>query len=696
MDRLSPAERLARYGPTTGDEVRLGDTDLWIRVGEDRQAPGDEPIWGYAKTMRPHAAQGRATASELDVVVAGALVVDPVLGVVKADIGIKDGRIVGVGRAGNPGISDGIELPIGPHTQPVMGYGLIATPGAIDSHVHLISPELLPAALSGGVTTLITAGFEEPPYAMARVLDATAAWPLNIGLQACARAEDDGSFQTLLDAGACGFKIHEDYGADPGLIDHTLRFAEAHDVSVSLHTDGLHEIGGARGHGRRDRRPHGPCLSRRGERRWPRARRHRARPRAEHPVLVHDADGAVRRQRRRGAGPDDRPQPRRRRSASPRRRARPGTGPRGDDGRRGPAPRARRDRHRELRLAGDGPDPRDRPAHGPARPREAWRATEAGAASGLPDEATTTTTPASCATWPRSRSSRRSPTASPTTSARSRPAGWPTSSSGSQRTSGSSPSSCSRPASRPGRRSARATPPSSAPSRPATDPTGAGLAGGGAIALSDVRLGAAVDGAAVTRGGGRQVIAVRGTRGLTRASLARNRATTADRGRRPGRHGHARRRAPGGRAGRRGPAEPPLPPALGRSRLGSAVAVRSGDAGGPAATRAPSVRAWHRSSPTRSTTSRRRQRAAWTAACRRRHGSCPPRRSRSRSGRRVASRRQRPRPRGSPPDRSFADGCRRSGAPGAWSVRCGHAPITQIGMRGCWTGVGRNVISPNR
>ncbi len=241
MDRLSPAERLARYGPTTGDEVRLGDTDLWIRVGEDRQAPGDEPIWGYAKTMRPHAAQGRATASELDVVVAGALVVDPVIGVVKADIGIKDGRIVGVGRAGNPGISDGIELPIGPHTQPVMGYGLIATPGAIDSHVHLISPELLPAALSGGVTTLITAGFEEPPYVMARLLDATAAWPLNIGLQACARAEDDGSFQILLDAGACGFKIHEDYGADPGLIDHTLRFAEAHDVSVSLHTDGLHE-----------------------------------------------------------------------------------------------------------------------------------------------------------------------------------------------------------------------------------------------------------------------------------------------------------------------------------------------------------------------------------------------------------------------------------------------------------------------
>jgi urease subunit alpha len=238
---LSPAERLARYGPTTGDAVRLGDTDLWVRVDEDRQAPGDEPIWGYAKTMRPRSTQGRPSPSELDVVVAGALVVDPLIGVVKADIGIKDGRIVGVGRAGNPAISEGIDLPIGPHTQPVMGYGLIATPGAVDSHVHLISPELLPAALSGGVTTLITAGFEEPPWQMARTLAGIAGWPVNVGLQACARAEDDGSLDALLDAGACGFKIHEDYGAHPELIDHVLRFSEARDVSVSLHTDGLHE-----------------------------------------------------------------------------------------------------------------------------------------------------------------------------------------------------------------------------------------------------------------------------------------------------------------------------------------------------------------------------------------------------------------------------------------------------------------------
>ena len=241
MTRLSPEERLARYGPSTDDRVRLADTDLLIRVGEDRQAPGDEPIWGYAKTIRPRATQGQPSPSELDIVVAGALVLDPVIGAVKADIWIKDGRIVGVGRAGNGAISDGIELPIGPHTRPIMGYGLIATPGAVDTHVHAISPALLPAALAGGVTTLITAGFEEPPWEMERTLLGLAEWPVNVGLQAGARVEDDGSLEALLDAGACGFKIHEDYGAYPELIDHVLRFADAHDVSVSLHTDGLHE-----------------------------------------------------------------------------------------------------------------------------------------------------------------------------------------------------------------------------------------------------------------------------------------------------------------------------------------------------------------------------------------------------------------------------------------------------------------------
>jgi len=242
MSRLSRADRQARFGPTTGDIVRLADSSLRIRVREDRQAPGDEPVWGYAKDLRIGLAQSlEAGPSELDAVVLGALVVDPLVGIVKADIGIKDGRIVGVGRAGNPGISEGIDLPIGPHTVPITAYGLIATPGAIDSHVHTISPNLIPSALSAGVTTLITAGFEEPPAAMERTLRGLEGWPVNVALQANARAADDTALEPLLDAGAVGFKIHEDYGASPELIDHVLRFAEARDVSVSLHTDGLHE-----------------------------------------------------------------------------------------------------------------------------------------------------------------------------------------------------------------------------------------------------------------------------------------------------------------------------------------------------------------------------------------------------------------------------------------------------------------------
>ncbi|MFL5645008.1 MAG: urease subunit alpha, partial [Chloroflexota bacterium] len=197
---------------------------------------------GYAKTIRPGAAQTRrAGPSELDVVVAGAVVIDPTIGVVKADIGIKEGRVVGVGRAGNGAISDGIELEIGPHTLPIMAYGLIATPGAVDSHVHLISPELLPAALSGGVTTLVTAGFEEPRWAMERMFAALEGWPLNVGLQACARSTEPADLEALVDAGAVGFKIHEDYSASPAIIDATLSFAESAEVAVSLHTDGLHE-----------------------------------------------------------------------------------------------------------------------------------------------------------------------------------------------------------------------------------------------------------------------------------------------------------------------------------------------------------------------------------------------------------------------------------------------------------------------
>ncbi|MGN6795165.1 MAG: urease subunit alpha [Streptosporangiaceae bacterium] len=232
-----------QFGPTTGDRVRLGDTDLWLRVEDDHVGYGDEPVWGYARNIRSRMTQqDRATAaSELDVLVAGVLLVDPLLGVVKTSIGIKDGRIAGIGRAGNPDVTSGVDLTIGPNTLPLMGYGLIATTGGVDSHVHLITPRLIPVALAAGVTTLITAGFEEPPAAMAATLRAFEHLPVNLGLQASARTELSDAVHRLIEAGAIGLKIHEDWGAYPEIVDAVLGIADAYDVAVALHTDGLNE-----------------------------------------------------------------------------------------------------------------------------------------------------------------------------------------------------------------------------------------------------------------------------------------------------------------------------------------------------------------------------------------------------------------------------------------------------------------------
>jgi len=243
MAELSREEYAARYGPTTGDRVRLANTDLWIRVRDDHVGYGDEPLWGYAKNIRSRMTQfDRATAdSELDVLIAGVVLIDPLLGVVKTNIGVKDGRVVGIGRAGNPDITAGVDMTIGPSTLPIMGYGLIATPGAVDSHVHLITPALVPPALSAGVTTLITAGFEEPPRHMTRLYQAFEALPVNLGLQSSARSEEAPATERLIEAGSIGLKIHEDWGAYPEIVDATLRVADQHDVAVCLHTDGLNE-----------------------------------------------------------------------------------------------------------------------------------------------------------------------------------------------------------------------------------------------------------------------------------------------------------------------------------------------------------------------------------------------------------------------------------------------------------------------
>ena len=240
---LSREEYATRYGPTKGDLVRLGDTNLRVQIEADDVGYGDEPVWGFAKNWRSRQAQQDRVAadSELDLVLAGVTLIDPALGVRKTNIGVKDGRVVGIGRAGNPDITDGVDLVIGPHTWPGSFYGLIATAGAVDSHVHAITPRLVPPALSAGVTTLITAGFEEPPYFMDKAYRAFEHLPVNLGLQASARSDLRDPVERLIEAGACGLKIHEDWGAYPEIVDATLSLAEAHDIAVCLHSDGLNE-----------------------------------------------------------------------------------------------------------------------------------------------------------------------------------------------------------------------------------------------------------------------------------------------------------------------------------------------------------------------------------------------------------------------------------------------------------------------
>ena len=247
---LDRATYAAVYGPTTGDRVRLGDTDLLVEVECDDTAPGDEPLIGFAKTIR----SGQLMAVALpageapDVVVTNVLLLDPVVGVRKTSIGIRDGRICAMGRAGNPETMDGIDVPIGPSTGIVPAEGLIATPGIVDSHVHLSSPNVVPAALAGGVTTVVAMGYGGawdigigPASNLARLLDAWRAVPLNLVPLARASTPDQNRLEEALATGAGGFKVHEDTGASPAIIDAALSVAERAGVQVAMHLDGIGE-----------------------------------------------------------------------------------------------------------------------------------------------------------------------------------------------------------------------------------------------------------------------------------------------------------------------------------------------------------------------------------------------------------------------------------------------------------------------
>jgi len=245
------------YGPTTGDRVRLADTDLFVEVEEDRCRGGDEAVFGGGKVLRESMGQGRATRAEgaPDTVITGALVLDH-WGVVKADVGIRDGRITALAKAGNPDTMDGVhpELVIGPGTEIISGNGRILTAGAIDCHVHLICPQILDEALASGITTVIGGGtgpaegtkattVTPGAWHLARMLEALDAWPVNIALLGKGNTTSAESMWEQLRGGASGFKLHEDWGSTPAAIDACLRVADATGVQVALHSDTLNEAG---------------------------------------------------------------------------------------------------------------------------------------------------------------------------------------------------------------------------------------------------------------------------------------------------------------------------------------------------------------------------------------------------------------------------------------------------------------------
>ncbi len=251
IDRHAYAEM---YGPTTGDRVRLGDTDLVIEVERDHTIYGEEVKFGGGKVIRDGMGQSqRAGAGVADTVITNALILD-VTGIVKADIAISAGRITGIGKAGNPDVQPGIDIVIGPGTEIIAGEGCIATAGGIDSHIHFISPQQCEDALMSGVTTMIGGGTGPAAgtnattctpgiWNISRMLQAAEGIPMNLGFLGKGNASRPEALDEQIVAGCIGLKLHEDWGTTPAAIDCCLSVAETHDVQVAIHTDTLNESG---------------------------------------------------------------------------------------------------------------------------------------------------------------------------------------------------------------------------------------------------------------------------------------------------------------------------------------------------------------------------------------------------------------------------------------------------------------------
>lgn len=254
MAKISRSAYANMFGPTTGDRVRLGDTELWIEVERDYTRYGDEVKFGGGKVIRDGMGQGQGLASEvMDCVITNALILDH-WGIVKADIGIKNGRIAAIGKAGNPDTQEGVDILIGPGTEIIAGEGQIVTPGGIDAHIHFICPQQIEEALMSGTTTMLGGGTGPAtgtnattctpgPWNLGKMLQACDSLPMNFGFLGKGNASKLEPLEEQIRYGAMGLKLHEDWGTTPQAIDTCLTAAEKFDIQVAIHTDTLNESG---------------------------------------------------------------------------------------------------------------------------------------------------------------------------------------------------------------------------------------------------------------------------------------------------------------------------------------------------------------------------------------------------------------------------------------------------------------------
>jgi urease subunit alpha len=253
--KMPRAAYAAMFGPTTGDRLRLADTELVIEIESDRTIYGEEVKFGGGKVIRDGMGQSQATRAEgaVDTVITNAVILDH-WGIVKADIGIREGRISDIGKAGNPDIQPGVDIVIGPGTEAIAGEGRIVTAGGIDSHIHFICPQLVEEALYSGITTMLGGGTGPAagtaattctpgPWHLARILQAAEGLPVNLGFFGKGNASEPRALVEMVEGGACGLKLHEDWGTTPAAIDTCLGVAEQLDIAVAIHTDTLNESG---------------------------------------------------------------------------------------------------------------------------------------------------------------------------------------------------------------------------------------------------------------------------------------------------------------------------------------------------------------------------------------------------------------------------------------------------------------------